>query len=98
MLLRMHQPIFVPGQAIIWASQLASSGLTRFQPVSYNRNFIVGQISVIAELYVKIGFPLNEPALSQPASYNQPLKQLVLIGIKLIKEYKSTANGLIKTI
>ena len=27
--------------------------VTYFQPASYNRNFIVGQISVIAELYLK---------------------------------------------
>ena len=38
-------------------------------PFSNSRNFIVGQISVIAELYLKIGFPLNDSASSQPPAH-----------------------------
>ena len=51
----------------------SASEPTRFQPVSYNRNLIVGQIYVIAELHLKIDFPLNEPAPGQSNSYNQAL-------------------------
>ena len=46
----------------------------------------VWQISVIAEMYLKIDFPLNEPAPSQPASYNQALKHSdveTTLGIKI---------------
>ena len=47
------------------------------QPVfnqSHIIEIIVGQTSIIAELYLKIDFPLNEPVSSQPISYNQALR------------------------
>ena len=68
------------GWPISWKRASLASEPTRFQPASYNQNFIVGQISVIGKLYLKIDLPLNEPAPSQPASYNQALT--VVLGWK----------------
>ena len=59
---------------ISWKRSSLASEPTRFQPASYNRNFIVGQTSIIADLYLKIDFPLNEPVSSQLVSYNRALR------------------------
>ena len=83
MSLRIHQPDFCPGiiHYISQPARLKLAGLFREnnparqvnQPVfnqSHIIEIIVGQTSIIAELYLKIDFPLNEPVSSQPVSYN----------------------------
>ena len=62
------------------------------QPVfnqSHIIEIIVGQTSIIAELYLKTDFPLNEPVSSQPVSYNN---QVLRFGLekKIFAEIETT--------
>ena len=52
----------------------SASEPSRFQPASYNLNFIVSSTSIIAELYLKIDFSLNELVSSQPVSHDWALR------------------------
>ena len=77
-----HAPTrFCPGTSQCMSDPARLTWLTPFvktsqldkwaNPFSTRRDFIVDQISIIAELCWKIDFPLNEPLPSQPATYNE---------------------------
>ena len=61
------------GWPVSWKRDSSASERTRFQIVD-----ILFQISVIAELYLKIDFPLNDSASSQPPPYIIRLQYYVL--------------------
>ena len=103
MSLRIHQPDFCPGiiHYISQPARLKLAGLFREkkparqvnQPVfnqSHIIEIIVGQTSIIAELYLKIDFPLNEPVSSQPVSYNN---QVLRFGLEKIFSSRLKRQG-----